>query len=83
MSRPNWERRHLGGETGPPVISPFIGVAGVSPATGTTGVPPVVKGTKQATQNPRAITVRNNHTLGMVTRYFTYAPHVTMTQLAI
>jgi len=57
----DWERRHLGGATGPPGISPFIGVADVPPATGTTGVPPVVKGTKQATQNPRAITVRNHH----------------------
>ena len=58
LSRPNWERRHLDGATGPPGILPFIGVAGVSPANGTTGVPPAVK----ATQNPHAITVRNNHT---------------------
>ena len=73
MSRPNWERRHLGGETGPPGISPFIGVADVSPATGTTGVPPVVKGTKQTTQNPRAITVRNNPPLGLIMRNFAYS----------
>ena len=44
LSRPNWERRRLGGATGPPGILPVIGVAGVSPATGTTGVPPVGSG---------------------------------------
>ena len=45
LSRPNWERRRLGGATGPPGILPVIGVAGVSPAIGTTGVPPAVKAT--------------------------------------
>ena len=62
MSRPNWERHHLGGATGTTGTSPFIGVAGVSPATGPTGILPVVEGANQTTPNPRAITVRNNHT---------------------
>ena len=52
--RPNWERRHLGGDGRPNWERRHLGGA-----TGTTGVPPVVKGTKQTTPNPRAITVRN------------------------
>ena len=62
MLRPDWERHHLGGATRPTGSSPFIGVAGVSPATGPTGILPVVEGANQTTPNPRAITVRNNQT---------------------
>ena len=45
--RPNWERRHPGGDGRPNWERRHLGGA-----TGTTGVPPVVKGTKQNHPKP-------------------------------